>query len=162
MIRPPSNQKQHSAFYTGDPAIIQLPDEASEEQVKDRDERIDRARESGEWRDVISEGEAPTEFVFRPLPAKIAGELIALVEESRGRPRDLFAVFTLAFCAALIDVKHLADAGKIDFVNHATYGRIATTAFLDRAGCSGELGAAIITELGSYVLSRARAANPKS
>lgn len=157
MIKPPSNQKTYDAFYSGDPAIIQLPDEASDEQKKDRDDRIKRARETGLWDDVIAGGEQPTVFTFKQLTAAQTGHL----HDIMGNPRRQFEALMLAFCLALVDVKHLGEAGKPTFVN-AELGRMATTQFLDKAGCTGELGAAIIVELGSYVLERARAANPKS
>lgn len=161
MIKPPSNQKTWDAFYTGDTAIIQLPDEASDEQKKDRDDLIERARELGAdgWADVVVEGERPTIFTFKPLGSELTGHLVDMLNDPRV---GAFRVFALAFRLALVGVKNLTDSGKVDFVNHGEFGRIATTAFLDRAGCTGEVGASIITELGSLVMTRARAANPKS
>ncbi len=159
MIKPPSNVKTHEAFFSGDPAIVSLPPEASDEQRKELADRIDRARETGQWTDVLLANETPTTFVFKPLPSSVTGDLISMLHEGTERR---FTVLELAFRLAIVDVKNLPDAGKIEFVNHPHFGRLASTAFLDRAGCSGELGASIIVELGSYVLSRARAANPKS
>lgn len=156
MIKPPSNQRTYDVFYSGDSAIVSLPAEASDEQKAAHEKALERALETGDWSQVVIQGEQPTRFVFKPLGAEVAGELYSMMSTERH-----FSVFALAFRLAIVDVKNLPDAGKVDFGNHPL-GRCATTAFLDRAGLKGEIGAAIIVELGSYVLKRARADNPKS
>jgi len=158
MIKPPSNQKTYDVFFTRDAAIVSLPDEASDTQKAEHGKAIERALETGEWGDVTIPGEQPTRFVFKPLGCEIAGELYAMMSNSQQH----FTVFALAFRLALVNVKNLPDAGKVDFVINPTFGRMATTAFLDRAGLKGEIGAAIIVELGAYALKRARGDDPKS
>lgn len=157
MIKAPSSQKTYDAFYTGDPAIVSLPAEASDEQRADRDRAIERALETGDWSAVVVPGEQPTRFVMKPLGAEVFGELQSMLGTVRS-----YVMSTLAFRAAIVDVKNLPDAGAIDFVIHPTLGRIATTAFLDRAGLTGELGAAIITQLGWHAYLKAQGSNPKS
>ena len=159
MIKPPSNQKPYEVFYTGDSAIISLPEEASDEQRKELARRIKRALQTGEWSDVIIPGEQPTRFSMKPLSGELAGELYAMLRDARSE-RERYLVWSLAFRLALVDVKNLPDAGEIDFVTHHQFGRIATTAFLDRAGLKGDVGAAIIQELGVHVFTRARGDDP--
>lgn len=159
MIKAPSNQKPYEVFFSGDPAIVSLPDEASEEQHKELARRIKRALQTGDWSDVIVPGEQPTRFVLRPLSAEVTGELYAMLRDAKSE-RDRFAVWTLAFRCAVVDVKNLPDAGEIDFVVHPQFGRIATTKFLDRAGLQGDVGAAIITELGVHAITKARGDDP--
>lgn len=161
MIKPPSSQKTFDAFFASDPAIVSLPGEASDEAKKDLEDRIERARETGEWADVTLPGEAPTRFTFRQLSSDVAGDLHSRLKDSRSH-QDQFRVYRDAFLLAVVEVKNLPDAGKVDFVQHRDYGRIATPAFLDRAGLTGYAGAAVMIELGSYVLFRASAINPKS
>lgn len=155
MIKPPSNQKPYDAFYTGDAAIVALPAEASDEQRAERDRAIERALKTGDWSAVVIPGEQPTRFVMRPIRAEAAGELHSMLATERP-----FTVFALAFRIALVDVKNLPGAGHVDFVTHPTFGRIATTAFLDRAGLTGDVGAAIITELGFLAYKRAGGDDP--
>lgn len=157
MIKPPSNQKTFDVFFSGDAAIVSLPDEADDKAKADHERALERALETGEWAEVTIPGDQPTRFVFKPLGCELAGELYSMMATERH-----FTIFALAFRLAIVDVKNLPDAGKINFVNHTSFGRIATTAFLDRAGLKGELGAQIIVELGSYVLRRARGDDPKS
>ena len=159
MIKPPSVQKTYDAFYSGDSAIVSLPDEASDEQRADLAKRIERALQTGQWADVVVPGEQPTRFTMRPLGGEIAGELYAMLRDARSQ-REQYVVWSLAFRLSIIDVKGLTDAGEVDFVVHPSFGRIATTAFLDRAGLKGDLGAAIITELGLLAFKKARGDDP--
>jgi hypothetical protein len=158
VLRPPSNQKKYEAFYSFDPAIIPLPDSATDEQKAERQRRIDVARETNRWDDVIVQGETPTLFGMRPIPGELYGDLLSRLVTGEKR----FSVYTMAFRIALQDVKGLPDDVKVEFVDHPTYGRIASTSFLDKAGCSGGLGAAIMFELGELAFNKARSVDPKS
>lgn len=168
MIKPPSVQKTYDAFYKGDPAVISIdpviaamPPEAEKriEAEQKLDARITRARETGQWEDALLPGERPTIFTFKQLPSAISGELYSMLKDARSH-RDQYTVYRLAFLLAIIEVKNLPDAGEINFVTHSQFGRMATPEFLDRAQCSGQLGAAIMVDLGSYVIYRAGAASP--
>jgi hypothetical protein len=158
VIRPPSSQKKYDAFYSRDPAIIQLPDDATDEQKADRERRIQTARDSGRWDDVVVPGEAPTLFGMRQLTGDQYGDLASRIVSGEKR----FAVFAAAFRLALQDVRGLPDDVKVEFFDHPTYGRMATTSFLEKAGIVGSLAADIMFELGELAFVKARSVDPKS
>lgn len=58
MIKPPSIQTEYTLIYSGDPALNLPEDEAA------RDHALSQARQSGDWRALIREGESPTLFHF--------------------------------------------------------------------------------------------------
>lgn len=165
MLRPLSNQKKYEAFYSGDPAVIQLPeglkDKARIKAQKERAKKIERARETGDWSEVLVNGETPTRFSMRPIPTAHYGELALRLESAR-TVEDLYPIYLLAFCIALVDVYPLPEDVSVARIKHPKYGDIATTDFLDEAQCGGELGAAIIFELGHLAVERAREVSPKS
>jgi hypothetical protein len=158
VIRPPSNQKKYDAFYSLDPAIIQLPPDATDEQKADRERRIETARETGRWEDVLVPGETPTIFGMRPLTGEQYGDLLSRLVAGEKR----FAVFVTAFRLALVDARGIPDDVKVEFTDHPTYGRIAATTFLEKAGIVGSLAASIMFELGELAFNKARSVDPKS
>jgi hypothetical protein len=156
MIRPPSSQRIYELFYSGDPALIPLPDDATDEQKKERARLIDLARDTGQHTELLLPGEKLTLFKMRQLPAEAYGDLVAMLRNGE----LAFRVFALAFKVACIDAAPIPDGVKVEHEMHPLYGPIATTSFLDKAGCGGKLGANIIIELGQYVFQKAKGGSP--
>lgn len=67
MIRPPSLQKPQDEYYSGDPAFIQLPDDASDEQRKEHAHKWKVARETGNYAALLVEGQQATKFTMQPI-----------------------------------------------------------------------------------------------
>lgn len=160
MIRPPSNQKKYDTFFSLDPALKPLPTDPTEEQRAERERLIELAREAGpaQWTELIVPGECVTVFTMRPLPSEAFGDLLAAMVNGESK----FKVYSLAFRIALLDAKPLPDDVKVEHVEHPSYGRVATLSFLEKAGITGEMGAAICVELGKLAYERARNVSPKS
>jgi hypothetical protein len=67
MIRPPSLQKHQDDFYSGDPAFIQLPGDATEAQRVEHAHRWKVARETGNYSALLVEGQHATKFTMQPI-----------------------------------------------------------------------------------------------
>jgi len=156
MLRPPSNQKTYKLFFSADPAIVQIANDATKERQTEHERLLRVARETGDWSAITVPGEQPTTFSMRQLPSESTGELANM--QALGEPQ--FRVLSLAFRSALVDAAPLIDGVKVAHDQHPIFGRIATTTFLDEIGCGGNMGAALIVELGRLVLERSRATNP--
>jgi hypothetical protein len=157
MLRPLSNQKTWDAFYSGDPAIAPLPDDASDEQKQERERLVKHALQSGDWSQVDPRAEA-TRFSFRQLKADEFGELRSMLFNGE-KP---YSVYRLAFQLALKDAKPLPEKVTVKFVSHSTLGKVATLSFLDDARIPPEVGADVVFELGKLVYERAREPDPLS
>jgi hypothetical protein len=157
VLRPLSNQKKWDAFYSGDPAICPLPDEASEEQLEERNRLTKQALESGDWSLVDPQGQA-TRFTFRQLKTDEFGTLKSMLADGE-RP---YTVYRLAFQLALQDAKPLPEKVAVKFMQHPQLGRLATLSFLDDARIPPEVGSDVVRELGQLVYERAREPAPLS
>lgn len=164
LIRPPSLQKRFDVFWTRDPALVPLPDGASDEQKKERDRLIELALESGRvdmWREITNPGDQLTAFSMKPLTSEQFGELASMRLAARDEVAA-FKVWLLAFRLALVDARPLPEGVTVAHVTHPHYGPLAVTDFLDDCGLTPELGASLIVELGKLAYDRARVASKKS
>ncbi len=154
-LRPPSNLRAYDDFYTGDPAIVALPPNASDDEKKDRENRIRVARETGDWSGVIVEGQRPTKFKMHI----IGGDAYrTLMDEYSAKQIGLGKLTQLAFLLAVRDVTDLGDT-KVERKQTARYGWIADVEIADALDA---IDIGIVNELGGEALRRARELSPKS
>lgn len=138
MIRPPSNQNYRDAFWSGDPAFVQLAPNATDEQKEAHARLWQVAKETGNYSGLIIQGQTPTKFVFKPM----AGETYFALQDDliAGRVGMLVAT-SIAFRATIIEVVGFEKPRPAE----TKYGTIATgdiTNTLHEAalGCIFELG----------------------
>lgn len=153
MIRPPSNVAKYNAFWSCDPAFIQIPDDASAEEKKEHAEKWERARKTGDYTELLIEGEQPTTFVMKPLKADHYAALVDIA--ASGEPS---AMVLMAFRVALDSLANFPE--PVAKENHRRFGSIATTACFDKAGVPGGVTNQIAQELGGLALKKAQQLDP--
>jgi hypothetical protein len=156
MIRAPSVQKQYGAVFSGDPAFVQLPEDATDEQKAAHEQKWKVARETGDYSALRIEGAGdPTVFTMKPLSTDAFAALYAL-----GAAEGAAAANMMAFRVSLQSVDNF---GKVDIkrIQHKKFGPIATTEFFDKAGLPAGLSVKIALEIGDIVLSKAWELSPK-
>jgi hypothetical protein len=157
MIRPPSNQKPYDEFWSGDPAFVQPPegdDEATVARRKEHFEKVRRARQTGDWCDLLIAGMTPTKFIMRP----IRGDAMRWLHDHVNISDPVKALgdgvlLSLAFRAALVDIVNYGADFKMQYEDHESLGTIAA------AKIANDLDAvhiSIVTELGAIALTRTR------
>lgn len=67
MIRPPSLQRPQDDFYSGDPAFIQLPRDATDAQHAEHTHKWKVARETGNYDALLIPGQQATKFTMAPI-----------------------------------------------------------------------------------------------
>ncbi len=154
IVRPSSFIREYDDFYTGDPAIVQLADAASDEDQKSHRRRIEVARETGNWTDVLVPGMEPTKFTMKPLSGEVHRRLLDMVPDKVG----LIEVHALAFRCAIMSVSNF---GGLEFKREQTQklGTMAASSVVDALDAV-DMG--IVTQLGAEALRRAREVSPKS
>ena len=145
MIRPPSNQSHYDEFWSGDPAFVQP---ANQEAVR-------RARETGDWRELLIDGQVPTKFVLQPLKGH---QHRWIADQAASRAIGPAQAHQLAFRCALVDVVNFGDV-KVKKTNHAALGQIATT---DIPDVLDSITTEIVSEIGDLIFARAQGLSPKS
>jgi hypothetical protein len=155
MIRPPSNAKQFDAFYSKDPAFVQLADDASEDDGKEHAQKWRTARQTGDYSALLIEGQQPTKFTLRPLSVDAFASIIDMKRSGTGDNE----VAILAFRVALKSVSNFGKA-EIKFGPHKKFGLIASTDFLDKAGLPAGLALNIAAEIGGVALEKAMDISP--
>lgn len=154
-LRPPSNIRPYDDFFSGDPAIVQSPPDATKEQIADRAHRIQVARETGAWNEVVVDGREPTRFVMQPLRGNFYRTLMD--EISAGRV-GAGKASQIAFRAAVKGVVNLGDREVGDRVETDKFGSLAPVEFTDYLD---SIDLSIVSELGGEALRRARDLAPK-
>ncbi len=157
MIRPPSVQKPYDEFYSGDPAFVQPPKDASEAALKDYAAKVKRARDTGDWSPLLIEGVQPTRFVMQV----IKGDQWRWLLDQSSRD-DEFKIgpaefWHLMFRCALVEVANLGAEVNSKPVKHRHLGAIAP---VDVPNLLDTFDAAIVTELASAAFERSRTLNP--
>lgn len=155
MIKLPSNVKPIAAYFTRDSAFNQLADNATEDEQKEHARKWKVARETGDYHQLLIEGQRPTEFTLRALTADQFGTLVDMIRSGVGNNE----VSLLAFRIALLSVANFGDA-EVKFTQHPKFGKIATLEFLDKSGLPAGLALAIASELGGLVIDRASQLSP--
>lgn len=153
MLKPPSQIKTYSVIFSGDPALV-LPADP-----KDQLRALELARETGQWASLIKEGEVATVFELRPLPGTAFDWWAGEVRRKRlSNPETN----TLLVRLALRKVEHFG-AHKVE-LETCDGQQLATEAIIDALYAeSGDLGRAVVGELGDLIYKRAeRTLGPKS
>jgi hypothetical protein len=113
MLAPPSLVHDYSLVFSGDPALDAPDERASEPEVREWQEKLARARETGQWDSLLKPGQEPTRFVMRQLTGSQRRELMDLLEDSsRGGGMGKTAIL---FRAA---VKRVDNLGATEVKHH--------------------------------------------
>lgn len=140
ITRLPSNQHHRDAFWSRDPAFMQLPDEATDEQKAAHARKWKLARQTGNYGELLITGATPTKFVMQPIPGHVVRRIIDRV--IAGRVGGLEQA-SLAFRAALVTIENFGDVAiKPTESDYGTIADVAITNLLDGCapGCVNELG----------------------
>lgn len=151
MIRPPSLQREFDVILSTDEAIAAPASDASPEAKKEFDEKLKRARDTGNWTALLIEGKQPTKFVCRLVPHDVMARLV-----DRVRAFDNATLFVgpgeatqLVARIGLTDVVNLPGF-ELTFERHPAWGRIAKADVLEA------IGAEAIAELGNVIFERSQ------
>lgn len=164
-LRPPSLSKIYDEYYTGDPAFVQLPDDATAEQRKAYENQWRVARETGDYAALIVPGKMPTGFRMRVIP----GELFrfTLDRSASGALGDA-RLNAQVLRTAIRGVSNLQDEDgneiDVELQDHPhpemrEHGQIATTKIVSVLDA---LDVRIVAELGERLIMRATRIAPKS
>lgn len=137
VTRPPSNQQTYDEFWSGDPAFVRGSGAEYEK-------KIERARETGDWSELLIQGLVPTKFVMRQVPGEIKRRIL---DRFTAGKLGNFELDALLLRVAVVDVVGLGDF-KLRFTMDEDWGRIATNDLpnlLDEfaPGCVAELGLSV-------------------
>ena len=152
MLRLPSLQREYSYISAADDAIATPPKDADEATRAAFAHRLDVARRTGDYTDVLLEGRVPTKFLLRHIP----GDTLRKLYDDANRLGHL-EVASLAFRLALVDVSNL-DGLRVRHEDHERYGRIAAA---DVVSVLDSVSPEIVNEVGLYALKRSQGIDPK-
>jgi hypothetical protein len=157
-IRLPSYQKPRDDFWSGDPAFTK-PNMDDDEAVAAHIAKIKRARDTGDWNEILIPGKIPTKFVMQP----IKGEQWRWIYD-RNRcsdaEKEMGDAVSLAFCfrCSVVEIANTGiDGFKLEFVDHPHLGRIASADIVNMLDASDR---SIVTELGLVASMKARDISP--
>lgn len=149
MIRPPSVCTKFDAFWSRDPAFIQLSESASGDEKKEHAEKWERARRTGDYSELLIEGQSPTKFVLKPIKADHYAALVDMATSGEPVTMTLFA-----FRVALDSIVNFPE--QLGHENVKRFGRIATLDCFDKAGIPGGVTNLIAQEIGGVAMEKAR------
>lgn len=162
LVRPPSNQNLRDDYFSGDPAFEQAPEkpaegqteEAYKKELKAYAEKLERARETGDWSELLIEGKQPTKFVMK----QISGDVLRKISD-RTQAGDIGAAQgqALAFRCAISSIENFDF--KVEHATFADYGKIAT---VEVANVLDGITTHIVSELGLEAMRRSKGVSPKS
>jgi len=97
VTRPPSNQRTYDAFWSGDPAFVQGtgPEHAA---------KIARARETGDWSQLLIAGLTPTKFVMRHIPVQIKHRILDQYRADKIGDLELDDILVRVACIEVVDL----------------------------------------------------------
>lgn len=154
VIRPPSNIRSYDDFFSGDPALVQLADDATEDEKKAHANKLRVARETGDWAEILVEGQQPTRFEMQTLKG---AQFRRIVDDLMSKRIGSAEANQLAFLCAIKSVVNLGDV-KVTTINDE---RLGTIAKVDVANALDAITPDIVNELGGQAIRRAQAAPPK-
>jgi hypothetical protein len=156
-LRVPSLHKDYETFFSGDPALTQLPKNASQEQADAYSEQLRVARETGDWSGLLVDGRVPTTFVMRVIPRKI---LWTLRDAARSGEfgEEMFAAWLFRASVRSIANFDEGQAFKFDLVD-TKYGAAFAS---DNVLAIDEFAPGVIRELAALAHARASDLAPKS
>lgn len=156
MLRLPSVQKTYDEYYTGDPAFVQLDDNASADARAEHERKLKLARLTGNWSDLLVEPTAkPTKFGFRIIPSEMRRKLVDMIGASENARLSLEWI-ALCFRGAIVDVANLGDV-RVAKVKHPEFGVIASTDICDLLD---GIDPQIVNELGLRAWERSNVRDP--
>jgi hypothetical protein len=154
VIRPPSLQKPQDDYYSGDPAFIQLPADASDEQRKEHAHKWKVARETGNYSALLIEGQQATKFTMQPIKRTDWRAFKDRVTLPPGSPKaiGINEAWALAFRMSVVAVTVGADI-EIKRYPHREWGGwdMADEKVVEYLDSIDER---MVTELGDVVLAR--------
>ena len=161
MIKLPSVQRDFTLIYSGDPAL-DLPafasDSASDDEkqasLEARAQALKVARETGNW--PIKAGESPTLFHFTPDPGLAYDYFESEIRRGHQRKKPLSAheLAVLIFRIALRKVENIGPL-KLEFEDIDGY-RLVSAKFVESIYALGDVGRALVAELGALAYERIR------
>jgi hypothetical protein len=163
----PSRQKNTRDFYSGDVAILPVPQEpaagAPQAEIdayvakkEERERMIKIARETGEWGPILVGEKQPKGFTFRPLPASAMPVLLDMQNAGVGG----FEVTSTAFRIALVAIDNFPKGVEMRTVGSKKFDRLADVSFFDKAGVPAALASLVMLELGNRCMERAMSLDP--
>ena len=148
VTRPPSNQNRYDVFWSGDPAFVQ---DSGEEHAR----KLERARETGDWSELLIAGVTPTKFVCRQVPGELKRRIMDRFQPNRIGERELDALLVRI---AVVDVVNLGDF-KIAWEADDDWGRLATN---DLPNLLDEYAPGAVADLAVQIFNRMMGLSGKS
>lgn len=141
VTRPPSNQNTYDEYWSGDPAFVQGEGD-------EHDAKIERARETGDWSELLIAGLVPTKFVLRQVPGEIKRRVL---DQFAAGKIGGYELDSLLLRLAVVEVIGLGDF-KLRREKSADWGHLAThdlPNLLDAhaPGCVAELGLSVYRKM---------------
>jgi hypothetical protein len=146
MIQLPSQQHRFTWIWSRDPALAR-PDDTEDAKTHEAwEHRLEVARETGKWSELLREGEQPTLFHVRPLP----GSLLRRITDEVGQNK--YGVTSAWALVARLCLRAIESPTIEVKTEKGTYGEIAK---IDVIETLDGIDPHIVTELGSYLWQRA-------
>ncbi len=149
MIRPPSLQHDYDLISASDEAVNAPPPDADETVKAAFAEKIDRARETGDWTGLLIEGKSPTKFVCRLVPQSVMRRIADRSNASADSRLGTLEMLGLVLRLSVKEVVNLPGY-KVRLVNDADWGAIAHAELLDN------LPPDIVNEIGLAAFQRSQ------
>lgn len=153
-IRAVSNQKNYDEYWSGDPAFVQLAEDADEEQIKAHVAKIEHARRTSDWSALAVEGSSPTKFVMRPLRRTQLDWLIDQYGRLDTKKIGDNILANLIFRCTLVEVVNCDGFPAFKHENEPYLGKMIPESIL---AC---LPRDLVTELAGVAFKRARDLDP--
>ena len=143
MIKPPSIQNEYTLIYSGDPALNLPEDEAA------RDHALAQARQTGDWRALVREGETPTLFHFGQITRTQRDWIVGEMQRRQLSAPELDALIIRVALRRIVGL----GAHKVERAKHQAAGfHLADAETIDALE---NVSAALIPELSGVVWERA-------
>jgi hypothetical protein len=171
MLRLPSVQDQYEDYWSGDPALVQPPqhpgEKASPEDIakwesaiREHADKIRRARQTGDWSDLIRPGETPTKFVMRQVDGEqwryLLDESAREDEHQMGQAKFWHYMFR----CAVVSVKNLGKTVNEKQVKDKRHPALGLIAPADIPNLLDQIDGSIVTELAQVAYVKARGLDP--
>jgi hypothetical protein len=165
-LRPPSAQRAWDAHYSGDPAFLQPPPRPDGEPTDEYKTAIDQyvarltaAKETGDWKPLLIEGQQPTKFVMGQVDRNVWRSIMDRVVLPADNPRNIgqVALHALLFRLSVKDVVGFPAFHRLPDPHWDNW----TMAPSDLVTTLDEIDPRIVGELGSDVFMRLRGVGPK-
>lgn len=149
MIKPPSLQTTYTLVWSKDPAL-DLPEDEQE-----RERKLRNAQLTGNWHELIKQGQQPTVFHFRNLSRSDLNWVVGETQMSseHGRPLSSLESDDLMLRLALQSIDNLPGVT----IKHGRVGsqkKVATPESID-AVFSAAVGESILSEFALHIAQRA-------